>query len=79
MYVANKEKIIAKEHELLRVLSFDVELDLPHKYLLNIARYLSLSFTCILWLSVVIMALSVGASGITPLAPSSLTFPPADT
>lgn len=38
MYVANKEKIIAKEHELLRVLSFDVELDLPHKYLLNIAR-----------------------------------------
>lgn len=39
MYVANKEKIIVKEHELLRVLSFDVELDLPHKYLLNIARY----------------------------------------
>lgn len=37
-YIVAKERIIAKEHELLRVLSFDVQLELPHKYLLNMAR-----------------------------------------
>mmetsp|Transcript_17013 Transcript_17013/g.37832 ORF Transcript_17013/g.37832 Transcript_17013/m.37832 type:complete len:236 (+) Transcript_17013:82-789(+) len=41
-YVKSKEAIIAKEHEVLRFLRFDVDVDLPHKYLLNIARYLHL-------------------------------------
>lgn len=37
-----KEAIIAAEHQILRVISFDVEVDLPFKYLLNIARHLRL-------------------------------------
>jgi hypothetical protein len=37
--VHSKERLIEKEHELLRILSFEVEYELPHKYMLNMARY----------------------------------------
>eukprot|EP00600_Ochromonadales_sp_CCMP1393_P013423 CAMPEP_0175012476 /NCGR_PEP_ID=MMETSP0005-20121125/9329_1 /TAXON_ID=420556 /ORGANISM="Ochromonas sp., Strain CCMP1393" /LENGTH=231 /DNA_ID=CAMNT_0016268715 /DNA_START=71 /DNA_END=766 /DNA_ORIENTATION=+ len=39
-YNGAKEGIIAKEHELLRIIGFNVEFEPPHKYLLNIARHL---------------------------------------
>jgi len=43
-YAATHEKLIEKEHSILRTLSFDTTVSLPYPYLLNIAR--SLSLTC---------------------------------
>ena len=37
-YQTMKEAIIEQEHALLRILAFKTEVDLPHIYLLNIAR-----------------------------------------
>jgi hypothetical protein len=40
-YARMKDLIIDQEHMLLRVLAFDTYVDLPHTYLLNIARELN--------------------------------------
>ena len=37
-YIKSKPRIIEGEHQLLRILRFDVEIDSPYKYMLNIAR-----------------------------------------
>ena len=39
-YQSMKETVVEQEHHLLRVLAFSTEIDLPHAYLLNMARYL---------------------------------------
>jgi len=42
VYIARKHDIVVKEHDLLRRLRFDTDIDLPHKYFLNMARYVVL-------------------------------------
>jgi hypothetical protein len=42
VYIARKHDIVVKEHDLLRRLRFDTDIDLPHKYFLNMARYVDL-------------------------------------
>ena len=42
VYIARKHGIVVKEHDLLRRLRFDIDIDLPHKYFLNMARYMDL-------------------------------------
>ena len=42
VYIARKHDIVVKEHDLLRWLRFDTDIDLPHKYFLNMARYVDL-------------------------------------
>jgi hypothetical protein len=37
-YVTIKPLIIDAEHQILRIMKFQVEIDLPHRYMLNIAR-----------------------------------------
>lgn len=39
MYASIKGKIILCEHELIRILNFNFEVDLPYPYLLNFARW----------------------------------------
>jgi hypothetical protein len=41
-YQSMKEAVVEQEHHLLRILAFNTEMDLPHAYLLNMARYLQL-------------------------------------
>lgn len=41
-YQIMKEAVVEQEHHLLRVLAFNTEIDLPHAYLLNMARFLEL-------------------------------------
>eukprot|EP01039_Chlorochromonas_danica_P004209 gene4207-4623_t len=41
-YRLRKELIISTEHQILRVIRFQVEIDFPHQYLLNIGRILRL-------------------------------------
>lgn len=42
VYIARKHGIVVKEHDLLRRLQFDIDIDLPHKYFLNMTRYVDL-------------------------------------
>ncbi|KDO27952.1 hypothetical protein SPRG_07228 [Saprolegnia parasitica CBS 223.65] len=42
-YTAMKERLLDGEQNVLRVLRFDLDMDLPYKYLLNYARFLRVS------------------------------------
>lgn len=47
-FVRSKSSIVEAEHQLLRIMRFSVEVDLPHKYLLNLARYDCAACYCVM-------------------------------